>query len=102
MSSPDTAPSIDVTDNVGASRYEIRVDGRRAGLALYNRTSTAITFTHTEVAPEFEGHGIGGRIAAAALDDARAAGLRVVPQCPFFAEYIRRHPAYADLVDETA
>jgi hypothetical protein len=34
----------------------------------------------------------------AALDDARERGLRVVPICPFVDDYVRRHPAYADLV----
>ena len=37
--------------------------------------------------------------AQAALDDVRAQGLRVIARCPFFASYIDRHPAYADLVE---
>jgi len=28
----------------------------------------------------------------------RRLGLAVVPQCPFIAAYIERHPDYADLV----
>jgi predicted GNAT family acetyltransferase len=99
MTSSESTPSIEVTDNVGASRYEIQVDGRPAGLALYDRTDGVVTFTHTEVAPEFEGQGLGGKIVTFALDAARDDGLRVVPTCPFFAEYIRRHPVYEDLVD---
>ena len=95
----DSTDAIQVTDNRGAARYEIHVDGVRGGMAMYNRTATAITFTHTEIAPEFEGRGLASRLAVVALDAARADGLRVVPQCPFFAEYIRRHPAYQDLVD---
>jgi len=34
----------------------------------------------------------------AALDASRAAGLKVRPECPFFAAYIRKHPEYQDLV----
>ena len=97
--SDQTSGQPEISDNVGASRYEIRVGDVRAGMAMYNRTTTAITFTHTEIQPEYEGRGLAGKIAAVALDAARADGLRVVPRCPFFAEYIRRHPAYQDLVD---
>jgi len=41
---------------------------------------------------------MGSRLVKAALDDVRQRGERVVPQCAFVADYIRRHPAYADLV----
>ena len=37
--------------------------------------------------------------AHAALEDARARWLTVVPQCPFIASYIRRHQEYVALVD---
>jgi predicted GNAT family acetyltransferase len=53
---------------------------------------------HTEVDPEFEGSGLGGKLVAGALDDVRAQGRRVQPLCPFVAKYIARHPEYADLV----
>ena len=56
-----------------------------------------IVLTHTEVDERFEGHGLGGRLAEGVLDDARAHGWQVVPRCPFIADYIRRHPDYADL-----
>jgi uncharacterized protein len=32
------------------------------------------------------------------LEDARAAGLALLPRCPLIAAYIRRHLEYADLV----
>ena len=57
-----------------------------------------ISFTHTEVDPSCEGRGFGSRLAAAALDDARRQGLRVLPLCPFVAHYVETHPEYQDLV----
>jgi len=54
--------------------------------------------THTVVEPEFEGRGVGGRLARGALDLIRSSGSRVVPLCTFMAAYIERHPDYADLV----
>jgi predicted GNAT family acetyltransferase len=88
-----------VADNPGEARYEIRSEGQLAGFAQYRLNDGRITFFHTEVDPGHEGAGLGGRLARAALDDARARDLAVVPLCPFIAAYIRRHPdEYLDLV----
>ncbi|MDP9848959.1 GNAT family N-acetyltransferase [Streptosporangium lutulentum] len=94
------AENIEVSDNPGSSRFEILVDGEVAGFAQYRRRPHKIFFTHTEVRPEFEGMGLGSRLAAGALDQSRASALPVVPLCPFIARYIRRHPEYKDLVHE--
>jgi uncharacterized protein len=85
-------------DEPGAGRYALYVSGRLAGLATYVLSGDIMTIPHTEVQPEFEGRGLGARLARFALDDARRRGLRVAPRCPFIATYIRRHPEYADLV----
>ena len=45
------------------------------------------------------GRGVAGDLVKAALDYARAQGLRVVPACSYSAAYVQRHPEYADLVD---
>jgi uncharacterized protein len=94
--------TIEVSDNPTESRYEIRVGGVLAGFAEYHPRPGKITFTHTTVADEFEGQGIGSRLAAGALDDAREKGLLVTPLCPFIAAYIRRHPEYLGIVDPAA
>ena len=90
--------AVEITNNVAAQRYELRIDGELAGIVAYRPGPGRIVFTHTEVLPEFEGHGVGGRLARYALDDARARGLQVVARCPFIAEYIRRHPDYQELL----
>ena len=97
-----TAPgpsAATVADNPAEHRYELRVGGVVAGFAAYRDAGGMRTFTHTEVDPSHEGEGLGSRLAAGALDDARERGLRVEPVCRFIAAYIQRHPAYADLVD---
>ena len=87
----------EVVDNPDAGRFELTEDGETA-VADYMRDGDTITFTHTIVPPALEGQGVGSRLVKAALDDARAKGLRVVPQCSFVAAYIDRHPEYRDLV----
>jgi predicted GNAT family acetyltransferase len=90
--------AVSVTDNRELQRYEIRLDDQLAGFATYRLRPGRITFVHTEVEPESEGRGIGSLLARAVLDDARARGLSVIPICPFISSWIKRHPAYADLV----
>lgn len=87
-----------VQDNPAKGRYEALVGDELAGFAAYDRTGELVVFTHTEVEPAYEGKGIGGRLASAALDDVRAHGRSVIAKCPFIAEYIQRHPAYTDLL----
>ena len=94
----DTPTTVRVTDNPKRHRYEAYVGDALAAYATYTRTPGTIEFLHTRTEPAFEGHGVGSRLAVAALDDARAGHLRVTPTCPFFAGYIERHPDYADLV----
>ena len=90
--------SIEVINNETDHRYEIHVDGALAGVAEYRLRPDALVFTHTEVFDAYEGRGLGSKLARGALDDARARGARIRPQCPFMAAYIDRHPAYQDLV----
>lgn len=87
----------DVTNNEAEHRYELEVDGRLA-IAEYRLRPGRISFTHTEVPDALEGRGIGKRLVKAALDDARAKGLKVVPMCPFVKHYIDTHPEERDLL----
>lgn len=82
-----------------AARFEVFVDGTRAGVATYEQHGRARTFTHTVVFPEFARQGLAGALAEAALADSRAQGYGVVPQCPYIASYIRKHTEWLDIVD---
>jgi len=87
----------DVTNNEAESRYELAAEGGTA-IAAYRLSGDRIVFTHTEVPPELEGQGIGSALIRGALDQARTAGLKVVPACAFVRGYIERHPEYRDLL----
>ena len=80
-------------------RFETYVGGQLAYLA-YRLEGSTIYFVHTEVPPEIEGQGIGGKLAKAGLEYARDHRLKVVPRCPFVAAYLQRHPEYQDLIAE--
>ena len=90
---------IEVRHEPEQNRYVTEVEGREAVIE-YARDGDRIRMHHTRVPPALEGRGIGSGLARQALDHAREEGLRVWPDCPFIAGYIRRHPDYLDVVDE--
>ncbi|MFT4050530.1 MAG: GNAT family N-acetyltransferase [Solirubrobacterales bacterium] len=92
--------AIEIRDNPDQERIEIHVDGELAGFTVYRRRPGIKAFVHTEIDPEFEGQGLGGKLIAQALDDARAAGDDVLPFCPFVNHFIKSHDEYRDLVPE--
>ena len=89
---------IEVRDNRRELRYEALAGGDLLGLIRYRIAPGLVVLVHTDVAPSAEGKGVGSRLVGGALADIRRRGLRVVPICPFVADYIRRHAEYADLV----
>jgi predicted GNAT family acetyltransferase len=86
-----------VSNNPALSRYELAVDGHYAA-TYYDIAGGLITFVHTEVPAELGGKGIGSKLVQGALDQVRAAGLKVIAQCPFVKAWIDKHPDYADLL----
>ncbi len=93
----DFSTNVVPHNNPDQQQYEARMGGALARLQ-YRLAGDTIIFTHAEVPPAFEGHGIASKITHTALEDARSRGLTVVPLCPFVADYIRQHPAYHSLV----
>jgi predicted GNAT family acetyltransferase len=89
---------MNVANDPAAQRYVITVDGVPAGYVLYRDEPGRRVFLHTQVDGDWSGHGVGSTLARSALDDTRAAGLEVVPRCPFVREFIERHNEYRDLV----
>lgn len=84
-------------EHIPGSAFHARVAGDR-GVLEYHLSGERMEIRHTFVPAALRGRGIAGQLVRAALDHARAEGLRVVPSCPYAAEWIERHPDYADLV----
>ncbi|QYJ04014.1 N-acetyltransferase [Nocardioides panacisoli] len=87
-----------VSQHAEQSRFEVHVEGRRAGLADYVDRDGVRDFVHTEVDDAFEGQGVGSTLIREALDHTRADGLRVRPTCPFVRAWIEKHPDHQDLL----
>ena len=83
--------SPEVLDNAADSRFELTIDGHVAEL-VYRLEGDRMVLTHTGVPDELEGQGIGGRLVRAAVGEAEAQHLTLVPQCSFARSWLERHP----------
>lgn len=93
---------LEWADNRDARRWEVRRGGDVVAYAEYRNAPGRMIFTHTVVDPDYEGRGIGSRLARMVLDDAVGRELRITPHCPFVRAYIERHAQYAPWVDMPA
>ncbi|MEU6930775.1 GNAT family N-acetyltransferase [Streptomyces sp. NPDC046385] len=80
-------------------RYEILVDDQRAGLTAYRDREDRRVFFHTEIDEAYAGQGLASVLVENALNDVRAAGLRIVPVCPYVAKFLKKHEEFADITD---
>ena len=88
---------IAVVDNTAAQRFEATVDGELCVLE-YRIRGTTLSLDHAGVPEALSGRGIAAALTQYAFDSARERGMDVVPNCAYVAAWIKRHPAYADLV----
>ena len=90
----------EIRNNRERSRYELSVDGEVA-VVNYNLSPSSLMVTETLVPVKLEGRGLASRLAVHVIADARERGLLILPVCPFFAAYLKKHPENADAVNPT-
>ena len=86
-----------LVDNTEEMRYEFDLGDDKAFIE-YVLGSEAIVLTHTEVPPRYAGRGIASELVKSVLEKIRDKELKLVPQCPFIATYIDRHPEWREMV----
>src|SRR5574338_647596 len=96
---PNPSAKYNVHDNADRHRFEIDLGDGTFAIAEYTLPAGKIMFTHTEVPPAHEGQGLGSLLIRAGLASARERGLQIIPICPFFAAYIKKHSEEQDLLD---
>lgn len=88
-----------VSDNKQGQRFEMTLGEDKSAFIDYAAAGAGVlALTHTEVPEEFEGKGIGSALVKNAFEIIRAEGMKIVPECPFVAAYLRRHTEYQSLV----
>ena len=83
----------EILHEVPEQRFVTHAEGHAAQLD-YVEDDGRLTITHTIVPREIGGRGIAGELVRAALDYARDAGLKVVPQCSYADAWMRRHSEF--------
>ncbi|RZZ87865.1 N-acetyltransferase [Pseudoxanthomonas winnipegensis] len=89
-------PVPDVQHDPAAGKFFLDKDGQQAELE-YRRHGAQMVITHTFVPDALRNRGLASELVRAALDLARNEGLKVVPVCSYSADFLQRHPEYADL-----
>jgi uncharacterized protein len=96
---------ISIRHNTDRSRFEV-LDGDsvvgKAAYLEYPAGKAQRIFYHTVINEEYGGNGLAGQLAAYALDETVAAGLTIVPVCPFIKKFLGKHPEYAGNVTAVA
>ena len=88
---------LDETETKG--RYWLRgPDGSEAEMTFTKSGASTIIIDHTLVPDAFRGQGVGLKLVERGIADARAAGKKIIPLCPFAAAQFRRHPEWADVL----
>ena len=85
-------------DGPSKGRYIFREGGHAAEMTSSRAGAALVIIDHTEVPDAFRGLGVGAALVARAVSDARAAGRRITPLCPFAAAQFRRHPEWVDVL----
>ncbi|UVJ40546.1 GNAT family N-acetyltransferase [Arthrobacter sp. CJ23] len=94
-----------ISHNTERERFELLEAGRVIGKAAYKDWDGGASapaegavqqriFYHTVINEEYGGQGLAGKLAAEALDQTIAAGLKMVPVCPFIKKFVAKHPEY--------
>ena len=88
---------ITIRHNPERSRFEVLDADAMIGQAAYvdDIAADQRIFYHTEINEEYGGRGLAGMLAAQALDETVAAGLTIVPVCPYIKKYLGKQPGYA-------
>jgi len=100
MSGADERDGIERTDEASGGAYRVEVDGHMAEMTFSRAGEHMIIIDHTEVPEALRGRGVGDRLVARAVRDARAEGFTIFPLCPFAASRFRKHSEYRDVLSK--
>ena len=90
---------IERQDTESKGSYTLHEPGGAVATLTFSKAgATMIILDSTEVPDAFRGQGVGVSLVTRAVEDARTAGLKIIPLCPFAAAQFKRHPEWADVL----
>ena len=85
-------------DGPTGGRYLVTIDGHTAEMTYSKAGTSRIIIDHTGVPDALRGQGAGQALVKQAVEDARAAGIKIIPLCPFAKAQIEKHPEWQDVL----
>jgi hypothetical protein len=85
-------------DGPTGGRYVTVVDGHEAEMTFSTAGTGRLIIDHTGVPKDLAGRGVGVALVKRAVEDARAAGVKIIPLCPFAKAQIEKHPEWQDVL----
>jgi len=96
----DAESEIELEDSGSKGRYLLRsAEGAVAEMTFTKVGEHIVIIDHTEVPDAFRGQGAGLRLVTRAVEDARAAGKKIIPLCPFANAQFHRHKEWEDVLN---
>lgn len=91
---------MNVTREVGPSggRYVTTLDGHIAEMSYSIAGATRLIIDHSGVPDALRGKGAGQALVRRAVEDAGAAGVKIIPLCPFARAQIGKRPECQDVL----
>lgn len=97
----EATTEIELEGNDAGGRYVLRGPGGAEAEITFRRPDRhQLIIDHTTVPDVFRGQGVGTKLVARVVEDARAAGVKIVPLCPFAAAQFARHPEWAGVLKQ--
>jgi uncharacterized protein len=91
--------SEEVVHRGESRRFEMDLGPDGVAYVLYKPLDDGVLdLRHTIVPEAAQGRGVGTTLIAGVFDIARREGIRLVPTCPFVAEWLGDHPEGEDVV----
>ncbi|CAN5539629.1 hypothetical protein BH11BAC2_BH11BAC2_05870 [soil metagenome] len=87
----------EVINNKERQQFEIRI-GEYISKIPYTFKEDMIALFHTEVPEELRNKGLATKLTLYALNFAKDHDLKILPYCPFIAQYIKDHPQWEKYV----
>jgi predicted GNAT family acetyltransferase len=85
-------------DGPTGGRYMTTLDGHTAEMTYSKAGATRLIIDHTGVPDALRGTGAGQALVKRAVEDARAAGIKIIPLCPFAKAQIGKHVEWQDVL----
>jgi predicted GNAT family acetyltransferase len=85
-------------DGPTGRRHLTTIEGHTAEVTCSKPGATRLIIDHTGALDAPRGKGAGQTLVKRAVEDARAAGVKIIPLCPFAKAQIEKHPGWQDVL----